>query len=71
MRGYLVQPSGAAPFPCVLVIHENRGLTPYIEDVARRAAAEGFLALAPDGLCPVGGYPGNDDEGRALQSGPD
>ena len=48
MRGYLVQPSGAGPFPSVLVIHENRGLNPYIEDVARRAAAEGFLALAPD-----------------------
>jgi carboxymethylenebutenolidase len=52
----------------VLVIHENRGLNPYIEDVARRAAAEGFLALAPDGLAPLGGYPGNDDEGRDLQA---
>ena len=68
MRGYLVQPTGPGPFPAVLVIHENRGLNPYIEDVARRAAAEGFLALAPDGLSPVGGYPGNDDEGRALQA---
>ena len=68
MRGYLVQPAGAGPFPCVLVIHENRGLNPYIEDVARRAAAEGFLALAPDGLFPVGGYPGNDDDGRTLQA---
>jgi carboxymethylenebutenolidase len=68
MRGYLVQPSGAGPFPVVLVIHENRGLNPYIEDVARRAATEGFLALAPDGLSPVGGYPGNDDEGRTLQA---
>ena len=68
MRGYLVQPEGAGPFPTVLVIHENRGLNPYIEDVARRAAAEGFLALAPDGLSPVGGYPGNDDDGRALQA---
>jgi carboxymethylenebutenolidase len=68
MRGYLVQPSGTGPFPCVLIIHENRGLNPYIEDVARRAATEGFLALAPDGLFPVGGYPGNDDEGRSLQS---
>jgi carboxymethylenebutenolidase len=55
----------------VLVIHENRGLNPYIEDVARRAAAEGFLALAPDGLFPVGGYPGNDDDGRTLQAGLD
>jgi len=71
MRGYLVQPSGPGPFPSVLVIHENRGLNPYIEDVARRAAAEGFLALAPDGLFPVGGYPGNDDDGRTLQSGLD
>ncbi|MEZ5910320.1 MAG: dienelactone hydrolase family protein [Hyphomicrobiaceae bacterium] len=68
MRGYLVQPSGAGPFPAVLVIHENRGLNPYIEDVARRAAVAGFLALAPDGLWPVGGYPGNDDDGRALQA---
>jgi carboxymethylenebutenolidase len=71
MRGYLVQPTGAGPFPAVLVIHENRGLNPYIEDVARRAATEGFLALAPDGLSPVGGYPGNDDDGRALQAGLD
>src|SRR5256885_5661752 len=68
MRGYLVTPEGQGPFPAVLVIHENRGLNPYIEDVARRAAAEGFLALAPDGLFPVGGYPGNDDDGRTLQS---
>jgi carboxymethylenebutenolidase len=71
MRGYLVQPSGQGPFPAVLVIHENRGLNPYIEDVARRAAVEGFLALAPDGLSPAGGYPGNDDDGRALQAGLD
>jgi carboxymethylenebutenolidase len=68
MRGYLVQPAGAGPFPAVLVIHENRGLNPYIEDVARRAALEGFVALAPDGLFPVGGYPGNDDDGRDLQA---
>ena len=67
MRGYLVQPAGDGPFPAVLVIHENRGLNPYIEDVARRAAVAGFLALAPDGLSPVGGYPGNDDDGRELQ----
>ena len=71
MRGYLVQPAGAGPFPAVLVIHENRGLNPYIEDVARRAAVEGFVALAPDGLFPVGGYPGNDDDGRSLQAGID
>jgi carboxymethylenebutenolidase len=68
MRGYLVQPAGSGPFPAVLVIHENRGLNPYIEDVARRVATEGFLALAPDGLSPVGGYPGNDDDGRTLQA---
>jgi carboxymethylenebutenolidase len=68
MRGYLVQPSGNGPFPAILVIHENRGLNPYIEDVARRVATEGFLALAPDGLYPVGGYPGNDDDGRAMQA---
>src|SRR5919106_1513044 len=68
MRGYLVQPAGQGPWPAVLVIHENRGVNPYIEDVARRAAVEGFLALAPDGLAPLGGYPGNDDEGRDLQA---
>jgi carboxymethylenebutenolidase len=68
MRGYLVQPAGSGPWPTVLVIHENRGLNPYIEDVARRAAVDGFLALAPDGLAPLGGYPGNDDDGRTLQA---
>ena len=68
MRGYLVRPAGEGPFPAVLVIHENRGLNPHIEDVARRAAVAGFLALAPDGLAPVGGYPGNDDDGRSLQA---
>lgn len=67
MRGYLVQPAGEGPFPSILVIHENRGLNPHIEDVARRAALAGFLALAPDGLSPVGGYPGNDDDGRTMQ----
>jgi carboxymethylenebutenolidase len=68
MRGYLVQPAGQGPWPAVLVIHENRGLNPYVEDVARRAAVAGFVALAPDGLAPAGGYPGNDDEGRELQA---
>jgi carboxymethylenebutenolidase len=71
MRGYLVQPASKTAgdkFPAVLVIHENRGLNPYVEDVARRAAVAGFVALAPDGLAPVGGYPGNDDDGRTLQS---
>jgi carboxymethylenebutenolidase len=68
IRGYLVQPAGKGPWPAVLVIHENRGLNPYVEDVARRAAVEGFLALAPDGLSPLGGYPGNDDDGRTMQA---
>ena len=68
LRGYLVQPKGAGPFPAVLIVHENRGLNPHIEDVARRAAAAGFLALAPDALTPLGGYPGNDDDGKAMQS---
>jgi len=68
MRGYLVHPAGNGPFPAVLVIHENRGLNPYVEDVGRRAAVEGFLALAPDGLFPLGGYPGNDDDGREMQA---
>jgi carboxymethylenebutenolidase len=67
MRGYLVQPAGPGPYPAVLVVHENRGLNPHIEDVARRAATEGFLALAPDGLAPIGGYPGNDDDGKKMQ----
>ncbi len=67
MRGYLVTPAGEGPFPAVVVIHENRGLNPYIEDVARRLAVEGFLALAPDGLSPIGGYPGNDDDGKVMQ----
>ena len=67
-RGYLVQPREAeGPFPAVLVIHENRGLNPYVKDVARRLAKAGFMALAPDALHPLGGYPGNDDEGRAMQ----
>lgn len=71
IRGYLVRPTGQGPFPAVLVVHENRGLNPYVEDVARRLGVAGFLALAPDALSPVGGYPGNDDEGKALQSGLD
>jgi carboxymethylenebutenolidase len=69
IKGYVARPASAGTkrLPTVLVIHENRGLNPYVEDVARRAAVEGFLALAPDGLSPLGGYPGNDDEGRAMQ----
>lgn len=69
VRGLLVRPTGSqGPWPAVLVIHENRGLNPYIEDVVRRMGAAGFLALGPDALTPLGGYPGNDDEGRAMQS---
>ncbi|MDX3906959.1 MAG: YghX family hydrolase [Pigmentiphaga sp.] len=68
VRGYLVRPAKAAgKVAGVVVVHENRGLNPYIEDVARRVAKAGFLALAPDGLSSVGGYPGNDDKGRELQ----
>jgi len=68
MRGYMAIPENATgPLPAVLVIHENRGLNPYIEDVVRRFAAANFVALGPDALTPLGGYPGNDDEGRALQ----
>jgi carboxymethylenebutenolidase len=69
MKGLLARPrADEAKFPAVLVIHENRGLNPYIADVARRLAVQGFLALAPDALAPLGGYPGNDDEGRAMQA---
>lgn len=68
VRGYLVRPAGATgKLPAVVVVHENRGLNPYIEDVARRLGKAGFMALAPDGLTSVGGYPGNDDKGRELQ----
>ncbi|HFN3650718.1 YghX family hydrolase [Enterobacter hormaechei] len=68
VRGYLVKPAKAtAKTPAVVVVHENRGLNPYIEDVARRVAKAGYIALAPDGLSSVGGYPGNDDEGKILQ----
>jgi carboxymethylenebutenolidase len=69
IKGLLARPKAEdAKFPAVLVIHENRGLNPYIEDVARRLAVQGFLALAPDALSPLGGYPGNDDQGRAMQA---
>src|SRR5215831_16439997 len=69
MKGLLARPrADEAKFPAVLVIHENRGLNPYIADVARRLAVQGFLALAPDALSPLGGYPGNDDKGRELQA---
>ncbi len=67
IRGYLVRPVGGGKRGSVVVVHENRGLNPYIEDVARRVAVAGFTALAPDGLTPLGGYPGTDDEGKAMQ----
>ena len=67
VSGYLVRPAGGGARGSVVVVHENRGLNPYIADVARRLAAAGFTALAPDGLTPLGGYPGTDDEGKALQ----
>lgn len=68
VRGYLVRPAKVeGKLPAVVVVHENRGLNPYIEDVARRLAKAGFIALAPDGLTSVGGYPGNDEQGLALQ----
>lgn len=67
-RGYLVRPKNTrAAVPVILVVHENRGLNPYIEDVARRLAKAGFIAFAPDALWPLGGYPGNDDDGRQMQ----
>lgn len=72
VRAYMVRPAkvdgkAGAKAPGVVVVHENRGLNPYIEDVARRLAKAGFVALAPDGLTSVGGYPGNDEKGRELQ----
>jgi carboxymethylenebutenolidase len=68
MKGLLTRPVKAdSKLPGIVVVHENRGLNPYIEDVARRAGIENFIALAPDALTPFGGYPGTDDEGRELQ----
>ena len=66
--GYLVHPAGknAGTLPTILVVHENRGLNPHIEDIARRLALEGFVAFAPDALFPLGGYPGDEDQARAL-----
>lgn len=67
-QGYLVTPTNLkGKAPAVLVVHENRGLNPYVKDVARRLAKKGFIAFAPDALYPLGGYPGNDDDGRAMQ----
>lgn len=69
LRGYLVQPAAAkGKLPAVLVVHENRGLNPHIEDIARRLALDGFLAFAPDALFPLGGYPGDEDKARELFS---
>jgi carboxymethylenebutenolidase len=68
IKGLLSQPADTSKkFAGIIVVHENRGLNPYIEDVGRRAALEGFITLAPDALSPLGGYPGNDDDGRELQ----
>jgi len=67
MRGYLVRPAKATgKLPGVLVVHENRGLNPHIEDIARRIALDGFMAFAPDALAPLGGYPGDEDKAREL-----
>ena len=66
IKGYLVRPANTEKLPAVLVVHENRGLNPYIEDVARRLAIANFIAFAPDGLTSVGGYPGDDEKGAAL-----
>lgn len=68
IKGLLSKPKKAkGKLPGIVVVHENRGLNPYIEDVGRRAAREGFISIAPDALTPLGGYPGNDDEGRTMQ----
>lgn len=68
IKGLLSKPEATkTQLPGVVVVHENRGLNPYIEDVGRRTAVEGFISLAPDALTPLGGYPGNDDDGRTLQ----
>jgi carboxymethylenebutenolidase len=66
IKGYLARPANAGKLPVVLVVHENRGLNPYVEDVARRLAVANFIAFAPDGLTSVGGYPGDDEKGADL-----
>jgi len=66
MRGYLASPAKGMATGCIVVVHENRGLSPYIEDVARRLAVEGYVALAPDALFPSGGYPGDEDKARDM-----
>ncbi len=68
IKGLFSKPNNATgKLPGIVVVHENRGLNPYIEDVGRRCALDGFMSLAPDALTPLGGYPGNDDEGRTMQ----
>jgi dienelactone hydrolase len=67
VRTFVSTHSNQKKVPGIIVVHENRGLNPYIEDVGRRAAVDGFITLAPDALSPLGGYPGNDDAGRELQ----
>jgi len=66
IKGYLVRPATADKLPAIIVIHENRGLNPYIEDVARRLAVANFIAFAPDGLTSLGGYPGDEEKAAAL-----
>src|SRR5712691_3082459 len=66
IKGYLVRPATGTKWPSILVVHENRGLNPYVEDVARRLGTEGYMAFAPDGLTSVGGYPGDDEKGAAA-----
>src|SRR5713101_748755 len=66
IKGYLVRPANATKLPAIVVVHENRGLNPYIEDVARRLAVANFIAFAPDGLTTVGGYPGDEEKAVAL-----
>jgi carboxymethylenebutenolidase len=68
IKGYLVRPSSGTKWPAIIVVHENRGLNPYVEDVARRLGTEGYLAFAPDGLTSLGGYPGDDEKGGQLFS---
>ena len=68
IKGYLVKPAKAGKYGAVVVVHENRGLNPYIADVARRFGKAGFIALAPDGLTPLGGYPGTDEKGKEMQA---
>ena len=69
MKGYLCKPAKGGKAAGVVVVHENRGLNPYIQDVARRVAAEGYVAFAPDGLAPVGGYPGNEEADPRINAG--